>query len=633
VGASKRDEPGVVATAFDDTSLLRRVIEAVPAFVVLLDEQQRILYISRLQPGFKLEDVIGRPSEDFTTPETHAPQRAAIEAALQTGQMQTFPGKGLKPDGRMAHYETSAVPVVHGSERQVCLIAVDVTEHVERAEALRESEERLRLLVEATGIGLWSWDVVAGTSEWSARMREITGCEHALTPPLYAERIVHPDDRERAMASVAALASGGNDYFVHRIVRPDGSVRWVMPCVRTQHDDHGRLLRVMGGTLDVTAQHQVEEHLRNAQKIDAVGALTAGVAHNFNNMLAVIVPALDLVLRDARATQKKLLIDAAHAARRASELVAQLMTFAGQRREGERKVQDISPIVERAVSMCRRTFAAQLAIDFSASGVREPVRCDAAALEQVIVNLLINARDAMLLTRHDDPRVRVELTEVTAAAPGAQVGATRAYVRLSIRDHGIGMSRQVKERLFEPFFTTKEPGRGTGLGLATSYGIVRDHGGFIMFDSTEGVGTIAQVYLPVEVQPPLPQAATEALIGSEKHGAVLIVDDEAAVRGVVEEVLRLCGHDTQSAADPASVERYFASGALPDVILLDRSMPGFPVRTALALLRKHAPRAPILFFTGQDVPADERDLVDGILYKPLSLDELVDAVEKRITRT
>jgi PAS domain S-box-containing protein len=633
VSASDANTPAASAPALHDAAFLRTVLESVPAFVVWLDTERRILYINRLQPGFTLEQVIGRPVEDFIDRREHERLRQAIDAALRTNEPQTYTILGsADAAGATAHYQSRAVPVSYGdNQRGVCLIAVEVTEHVERAKALSESEEKLRLLVEATGIGLWSWDVKTDKVEWNSGMYKLMGTE-PMTPQQYLERAVHPEDRALMLTSLRGVPDCGGDYNPHRIVRPDGSVRWVMPTGRTQRDEHGDPTRLLGGSLDITTQRQMEERLRAAQKIDAVGALTAGVAHNFNNMLAVIMPALDLLQRDATDAQKHLLLDAAHAARRASELVTQLMTFAGQRQEGERKLQDITPIVERAVSMCRRTFASQISLDVATIGVPGLVRCDAAALEQVIVNLLINARDAVLRAHGDSPRVRVEISETSAAGPAAARDAAQPHLRIAVTDEGIGMSKQVKEHLFEPFFTTKEAGRGTGLGLATSYGIIRDHGGFISFDSTEGKGTTASVYLPIEAEKPRAHEPHPTESQDSRRGTVLVIDDELAVRSVVEEVLRMCGHAALSAANASSVQQLFATGAKPDLILLDRSMPGFPVKAALAQLRAHAPQAPILFFTGQDVPDAERSLVEGVLYKPLSLSELSDAVGHWLAR-
>jgi signal transduction histidine kinase len=312
----------------------------------------------------------------------------------------------------------------------------------------------------------------------------------------YVGRLVHPDDRQRMSTGIDNISAGRPNFFDHRIIRPDGQVRWLLPCGRVVRDEAGRVVRMTGGMLDVTATHQMEEHLRNAQKLDAIGSLTAGVAHNFNNMLAVVVPALELALRDARPKIAQILEDAVHAARRATDLVAQLMTFAGKRGTPARTVHDLKPVLERAVSMCRRTFPRQLLIETSFDSVGGTAICDPVAIEQVVVNLLINARDALIDAARAEPRIVVKLSEVEMSRPGVPDRDREHFVCIRVEDNGVGMSEAVQQRLFEPFFSTKGPGKGSGLGLATSYGIIRDHGGFILLESRPGASTSAGVFLP-----------------------------------------------------------------------------------------------------------------------------------------
>jgi two-component system, cell cycle sensor histidine kinase and response regulator CckA len=620
------------ASVYDDAAFLRGVLDGVPAFVVLIDPALRMRYINRLQPGYSLEEVLGRSIEDFTAPEQHAVQRKAVEDALRTGESQTFLIRGDGGQGRTAHYESRAVPVndSHG-RRAVCIIALEVTEHVARAEALKQSEEKLRLAVDATGIGLWTYDIPHNRVEWSARMHEIMGRAEPVNLRDYVS-LVHPDDRARIEHQELNLQGGSIDFLAHRIVRGDGEVRWLVPTGRVQQDEHGRPLRIMGGTLDVTAQQRVEEHLRHAQKMDAVGALTAGVAHNFNNMLAVIMPALEIAVRTGDDAHRKLYSDAAHASRRAAELVAQLMTFAGQRRSSAPESVHLAPIILRAISMCEQTFSPHLDIDSAIDGGCAPVRCDAAAIEQVVVNLLINARDAITTAERDRPRLRMELAEVSATPPGRTPAPERRYVRISVRDNGVGMSAEVKRHLFEPFFTTKGPGRGTGLGLATSYAIVRDQDGFITVDSTEGVGTSLEIHLPLAEHRPDTQHPASADVPSARSGVVLIVDDEPAVLGAMAGVLRGHGHVVMTASDGRAAVALLDAGQTPELVLLDRAMPGWPVRTVLAELRKRIPEVPILFFTGHDVGDDDRSLVQGVLHKPASIDELLATVERWLPR-
>jgi CheY-like chemotaxis protein len=351
-------------------------------------------------------------------------------------------------------------------------------------------------------------------------------------------------------------------------------------------------------------------------------------------MLAVIVPAHELAARDAGSAENQVYLDAAQAARRATELVSQLMLFAGQRRASSSTAHDLGALVERTVSMCKRTFERQLQIDSVIDLGAARVVCDPVAIEQVVVNLLINARDALAATERIDPKISVELSEVTATRPEGGRNGSGRYVRIRIEDNGAGMSDGVKQRLFEPFFTTKEPGKGTGLGLATSYGIVRDHGGFIAVDSQVGRGTTAEVFLPVATD----LAAHEgeqapAFATAPRRSTILVIDDEPAVRRVADLLLGERGHEVALAADGQAAVAKLDAGLQPDLILLDRSMPGWPVKLTLAEIRKRRADVPVVFFTGQDVTPEERAAVQDVLYKPLSMEELVRSVEKWLTRS
>ncbi len=615
----------------DDPSFLRAVLEAIPAFVVRLDPERRITYINHLRAGLSLQEVVGRPVRDFIAPEDLERYERAVEHALRTGEACTYLVKGARPvtPGGAAYYEGHAVPIEHGDgRRDVCIVAADVTEHVARAEELRQSEEKLRVALDASGLGLWTWDITSDQVEYDPRLIEIMGCRPAGARD-YVARLVHPDDRTRMSNGIDNINAGRPNFFDHRIIRPDGEIRWLLPCGQVSRDEAGRVVRMTGGMLDVTAQHKTEEHLRNMQKLDAIGSLTAGVAHNFNNMLAVIVPALELARRDTSPELAQTFEDALYAARRAAELVAQLMTFAGRRGTPSRMPADLAPVLERAVSMCRRTFERRVLVETAFDPSCDAVACDPIAIEQVVVNLLINARDALGDAYRSEPRIAVRLSRLETSRPGAPERDVEPFVCIAVEDNGTGMSEAVQQRLFEPFFSTKGPGKGTGLGLATSYGIVRDHGGFILLESRPGAGTLARVFLPAALSPAPESAhpAVEQPAASASRGAVLVVDDEPAVGRVLELLLREWGHEVRVATDGRGAVAALDAGWLPDLILLDRSMPGWPVQRTLDEIRKRAPSVPVLFLTGQDVSSEERGQVQDVLYKPLSTDELKRSVD------
>jgi two-component system cell cycle sensor histidine kinase/response regulator CckA len=626
--ASAASSAPAVKVPLGDAPSLQAVLEAIPAFVMRLDAQHRIRYINHLRQDFGAEQVIGRSVVDFIAPADYQRFLEAAEEALRTGETRSYAVQGLVDVDGGSHYECYVVPIDEGEhERTLCIVATDVSAQKLRANALEQSEEKLRIAVDATGIGLWTWNLQTDEIEWNQRLRDITGCA-PMSSAEYLQRVVHPDDRAALIEEMAAARAAKPRFVEYRIVRPDGEVRWLLPCGRVTRVENGAGVHMIGGMVDVTAQRQLAEHLRRAQKLDVIGSLTAGVAHNFNNMLAIIQPALELALAQPGSNHTQTLEDALHATNRAAELVGQLMTFAGQRRAQAPSAVDLVRLVERSVSMCQRMFESRLQLQNSCKVAQAQVAGDPLSIEQVLVNLLVNARDAVSELEGREPWICVELFETSATHPDREPAPFEPFYCLRVADNGVGMSDAVKQRLFEPFFTTKKPGRGTGLGLATSYGSVRDLGGFITVESEFGKGTVVSVYVPPgagrshaqDAKPPEPDAAL--------RGTVLVIDDEPAVRRVVSLVLHERGHRVELAPDGQAGVAELDAGLCPDVILLDRSMPGWPVRLTVEEIRKRAPLVPILFFTGQDVSSEERVLVQEVLYKPLAQEGLVRSVER-----
>lgn len=598
---------------------LEALLSALPAVVILFDHDIRIRFISRMVPGLAEERVIGAPALDFIPPEDHERARAAIDTALRSGRPGGYETVGPGPHGEHRHYQVFVAPVLEpDGTLGGCFVAIDTSHLRERERALAESEQKLRIALASTKLGLWSWDLRSGELLWDDRMRQLLGLTESLALPDYVEQAVHPDDRDAVRRSgERALATGRFESVTHRVVRPDGEVRWMLTVGEVECDANGRPLRLTGGNLDITEQRALEEQLRRAQKMEAVGRLTAGVAHNFNNMLMAILPSLELLRRVAPVSHVALLDDAAAASERAADMVRKLMTFAGQRRPVDPRPCDAVALTRHIADMCERTFDRRIELRCDIPAQPLHVRADAADLEQVLMNLLLNARDAVTDAGRDRPRIEVI---ASLEAPDPRLPSAGALVALRVRDNGSGMSEDAKQHAFEPFFTSKEVGRGTGLGLATSYALVRDLGGLIEIDSREGIGTTVSVLLPATA----PVAAETAVPGRAPgltDARVLVVDDEPLIRRLVQQVLESAGCRVRTAHDgDAALAKVAREPA--DVILLDRSMPGTAGVSLLGALRAHAPNAKIVYFTGQEVAPEEYANVDAVIQKPVRIDAL-----------
>ena len=609
----------------EPAAFLRSVLAATPAFILYSDRELRIRFINRVRQDVKLDDVIGRSVYDFVSGGDVEVARACFERVLRTGELDRFTVVAMGTTGRGGRFEAHVAPV-NDAGGGLCVLVFDVTEHVDRAEALRESEQKLRIALDATGMGLWSWDLESGEVVWDERMQALCGVNRVDDLSDYVERLVHPDDRELCLeAGRRTIESGRFVAHPHRVVRPDGEERWMLTSGKVLRDEAGRPIRLVGGQIDVTDQRRLEDHLLQTQKIDAVGSLATGIAHNFNNLLMVVGPSLELLHEVVPVSHRQLVADARDAAERAADLVRQLMTFTGQRRTGLRSAQDLGPIVERVVRMCRRTFDGHIGIRAAVPARLSAITCDPAAVEQVVLNVMLNARDAVLASGRVSPTISVEVSIVAHVPPTLERAAGR-YLQIAVTDDGIGMPPEVQSRVFEPFFTTKSVAEGTGLGLATSYAVVREHGGFIECESTPGEGTTFAVHFPIgadvdvvpKPRPPTPSVTPKA--------TVLIVDDEDAIRRVVGRMLGVVGYRVATAASGVEALDLMSGDLEVDLILLDRSMPTAPGHTLVERFRQAAPRARVAYFTGQDVSRDEARLVDGVITKPVTIEQLTASI-------
>jgi PAS domain S-box-containing protein len=406
--AALEQEVGGVEAPF-----LKSVLAALPALITRLDDRGVIRFLNRYLPGHAPENVLGRSVFDFIAPGDIPVARACIERVLATGETGRYRIAGAGPAGETRHYETIVVPVEdHDGARGACLVSLDVTEQVLREQALRSSEESLQLAVAATGVGLWRWEIATETVTWNETMHAIAGFERPLGSAEYVETLVHPDDRASVREFLGALiesdaGAAEPPWRMHRIVRKDGTVRSVLPSGHVIRDARDKPVAVVGGMLDITEQRAREERLRQTQKLEALGSLTAGVAHNFNNMLAVILPFIELVVEHPEQPNAELARAAQHSAQRAADMVRQLMMLAGKRRGEAKATRDVARLVTTASEICRRLFGDQPGLELRIDDAPLLVHCDEAALEQVLVNLLLNARDALATGAPARPRVEV----------------------------------------------------------------------------------------------------------------------------------------------------------------------------------------------------------------------------------
>jgi len=358
---------------------------------------------------------------------------------------------------------------------------------------LAEREELLREAERIAHVGSWAWDMRTGKVAWSDELYRILGQSPSATEATFDRFIeaIHPDDRS-AVHALAMRASSG-DLAAHadyRVLRPDGTVRDVIGIAQIFRAADGTPHRMVGVALDVTERRRLESDLARAQKLEALGRLAGGIAHDFNNLLSIILLNVDVVRRRARdlGLPEDALANAHAAAAEGAQLTKQLLAFS-HHSPGYAIDVDVNEAVNNAMMLVGTLLSDKITPRFRASEAPVVVRADPSQLRQIVVNLAMNARDAM----PDGGELCIE-TSVVTRIDGDRVA--RSYVRLDVQDTGIGMDEATRSRLFEPFFTTKESGKGTGLGLATVFGIVSQRGGMLEVQTSPGRGSTFSAFLP-----------------------------------------------------------------------------------------------------------------------------------------
>jgi PAS domain S-box-containing protein len=474
-------------------------------------------------------------------------------------------------------------------------------EAAEAAEAaIRESSEQLNLALRASGTGIWTWDPVARRLHWDDCTHELFGIEPGAFNGTLGEAaaVLHADDRdgfEQALHSAAQGNPGIQTEF--RVVRPGGRVRYLVSSGRAYQDASGRLLRVMGTVHDVTQRRQLEEQLRQANRIEAIGGLAGGIAHDFNNILNVVIGYANLMLRNERdPARNRRLQEIRDAGERGAALTRQLLAFS-RKQVLRPRVLNLAETLRGMDHMLRRLIGEDVEVVTAIGPCLGNVKVDPSQIEQVILNLVVNARDAMPA----GGRLTINLENREWQPSGDAVNsAVGRYVVMEVSDTGCGMSPEVQARALEPFFTTKEVGRGTGMGLSTVYGIVQQSGGHLQIYSEPGVGTSMKVLLPLvdEAGEPVAPAGTgpHLLVGDE---TILVVEDDDAVRQQVVATLETAGYRVIAAANGPEAMRI--TGALPDrihLLLTDVVMPKQSGRDVAGQLSARRPDLKVIYMSG-----------------------------------
>jgi len=593
------------------------------------------------------DDVIGRTCAEVMPELAEQGLIVHLDRVLATGE--PFLATGLPVQCRMGsseqleqrHFNVTIQPIEEhdGTRSGAFVYAVDVTKLVSAARAqeclaeeLRTSQERHELVLAATRELIYDWDIASDSVFYSDAL--YTAFRHRRgdigAGYTWWVKQLHPDDREAVTASFRTAIERGDAFWAseYRFRRGDDGWATVLDRGHIIRSPEGSPVRVIGSMADVTERRQLEMRLRESQKMEAIGRLAGGVAHDFNNLLCAILGYADLALgdvNDASAVRDEI-EEIRKAAQRAAQLTRQLLAF-GRRQIRRPTRVDVDAVVRDTDRLMTQLLGEHIQLTVHAGARGAVVHMDPSELDQILVNLAVNARDAMA-------QGGVVTIETSRSHLAADAGQTE-FVLLTVSDTGAGIDDETMPHIFEPFFTTKGEG-GSGLGLSTVYGIVEQNGGRIEVDSTVGAGTRFSVYLPIasdslsaRLTPVQPTAAIA------QAATVLLVEDENAVRILAHRILERAGYrvlDARHGADALLLWRQHAPQI--DAVVTDLVMPEMGGRALAEKLRAMNPTLPIVFMSGySDDEMTRRGFADSqiaFLAKPFSADSLVGAVREAL---
>jgi two-component system cell cycle sensor histidine kinase/response regulator CckA len=508
-----------------------------------------------------------------------------------------------------------------------------------------ESTEHFAILARATNDAVRDWNVKSGALSWPQGLEALLGYDSSVASSDigFWHKQIHPQDRARTAGSIRDALAAEGDHWTgeYRFRHFDGSYLDLLERALIVRDSSGAALRFVGSLMDVTARKQLQDQLVRSQKMEAFGQLAGGVAHDFNNFLTTILGYSDLLLDEIgmKGAVADHIGEIRSAAGRASVLTAQLLAFSRKHPLAPRVIEVNSHLTNLERSLLRllgEDISVQCHFDRGKDGIHTKV--DPGQLTQIILNLVVNARDAM----RNGGRLTLETASLTVDAPqdheiGSEELEPGDYVHISVADNGVGMSDEVKKHLFEPFFTTKDEGRGSGLGLATSYGIVRQSGGHICVESELGKGTTVRIYLPKVPAPPSPSykrpGGNKMPTGVE---SILVLEDDISVRHISVRVLRGLGYDVIEAANGDDAQQLIGQRAdRPiDLLLTDMVMPQMSGRHFADWLRKTSPQTKVVFISGyleeSLQPGDRRGQEMFFLPKPFDSEQLATKIREAL---
>jgi PAS domain S-box-containing protein len=526
--------------------------------------------------------------------------QAYIERYLATGQSRII-GKGLREliglrnDGTTFALEIGVGEWWDGGQRKFTAVIRDISARKQTEQKLKDSEARFRQIAEHIEDVFYVHERDGTISYVSPAYERVWG-PTSVDSAAWLDSI-HPDDREGVARVIERALAGQAVDVQYRVCRPDGSVCWVRDRAFPVEDDHGNVVRAIGIVQDVTASRQLEEELLQAQKMEAIGTLASGIAHDFRNLLQVIMGCAYLALEEMTVPDPagSYVNKVVEAAKRGASLINQLMSFSHKRSANPRPL-GVDAAINDLAGLLARLVGEHIPLEVEAGAPHSVIMADPVQLEQILMNLAANARDAT----PEGGTITIRTSEVVLDEHEAQrrnLSRSGRHVRIIVQDTGEGMDESTRRRIFEPFFTTKGVGKGTGLGLSTVFTTVRSLGGHIEVGSERGLGTTFTLHLPCCDEEPAPDEQAPGVTPA-LQGAVLLVEDEELVRVTIRHYLEALGLEVVEAGSAEAALSICEARQRPiDILISDVMMPGMTGARLAGRLRQRYAQLEVLYMS------------------------------------
>ena len=551
-------------------------------------------------------------------------------------------------DGSHRDVEVVSGPITVEGKSLIYTIVNDITERKQFQEMLVEGNKRMHFIMNTTNTGLWETGIDSNFTVWSDEIWKLYGLEPNSCEPSYENWLntIIPEDRENVREQAEkALADNTEFNSIWRVRNTDGSIRWLMSKGAPFMNAEGKVPHFVGIVIDITdrkneeeSKHQLEAQLRKAQRLESIGTLAGGVAHDFNNILTPILGYSEMGLFSLPPENPvhDYFSEIMQAATRAQNLIGQILTFS-RTQEVSPSVVSVQSVIAEAMKLLRPSIPSTITIEQHIDNTCRNILADPSQIHQIIVNLCTNAFQAM---EQAVGRLRIELTEIVVDSrllkSFPKLNVDNSYVRLSISDTGTGMDEATMERIFEPFFTTKALNQGTGLGLSVVHGIVASYKGAITVESQPGKGTSFHIYLPV-IDKRMESANNVCPLLNGSNSRILFVDDEVSSTRMMTAMLKKFGFEIQTSNSPIdAIALLKLDPGKFDLVITDLTMPEMTGTDLATELHRINPRIPIILMTGYEKDlGDTKTLrnsgISKILKKPAKMAQLVSTINEVIS--